>query len=124
MSRRPRGRLKQLLELLDAEAGVGHDPAHGIGVDGVAAWDGKKPVPVGHHHMLAAFASDPKSSPSEGTDGPAVVDARRASLIGHFDFPKILADKCLCNGGLVFRDGITDVADRLGLGRALGPASR
>ena len=75
-----RGRLEQLLELPDAEAGVGHDTAHGIGVDGIAAWDGKKPAPVGHHHVLAAFTSDPKASPSEGTDGAAVIDAR---YLGH-----------------------------------------
>ena len=33
----PQGRLKQLLELFDAEARVGHDAAHGVGVDGIAA---------------------------------------------------------------------------------------
>ena len=30
------GRLEQLLELFDAEARVGHDAAHGVGVDGIA----------------------------------------------------------------------------------------
>ena len=66
----PQGRLEQLLELLDAEARVGDDPAHGIGVDGIAAWDGKKPVPVGHHHMLAAFTSHPKVGPYQGHEWP------------------------------------------------------
>ena len=71
----PQGRLEQLLELFNAKARVGHDAAHGVGVDGVAAWNGEKALPVGHHHMLAAFANDPKASPFEGTNGPAVVDA-------------------------------------------------
>ena len=42
----------------------------------------------------------------------------------HFDFPNVFANKGLRHGGPIFRDGITDVADGLGLGRALGPASR
>ena len=117
--------LKQLLERLHVEPRVGHDPAHGIGVYGIVARDGKKPLPVGHHHMLAAFTDDAKAGLDLRREWRG--DGRRpgswASLIGHLDFPDILADKCCGNGSLIFHDGITDVTDGLGLGRALGPAS-
>lgn len=76
----PQEGLEQLLELLDAEPRVGHDPAHGIGVYGIVARDGKEPVSVGHHHMLAAFTDDTKAGPSQGTNGAAVIDARN---LGH-----------------------------------------
>ena len=46
-------RLEQLLERRHAEPRVGRDPAHGMGVYRIVARDGKKPVAVGHHNMLA-----------------------------------------------------------------------
>ena len=55
-------------------------PAMVLGVYGIVAWNGKNPNAVGHHHMLAAFADDAKTGPSQGANGAAVVDARN---LGH-----------------------------------------
>ena len=76
--------------------------------------------------MLAAFTGHPKAILDPGREwrGGSCRPQPWASLIDHFDFPDILANKCRGNGSLIFHDGITDVTDGLGFGRTLGPASR
>jgi hypothetical protein len=44
---------KQLLERLDRQAGVLHDRAHGLRVDGIVSWDGENADPVGHDDVFA-----------------------------------------------------------------------
>ena len=68
---------KELLELLNRESSVTHDPAHGKGVDWIGTGERENAAAIGHDNVLA-FASDIESSLLERPDGIAVIDARES----------------------------------------------
>jgi hypothetical protein len=118
------GGLQQLLELVDREAGVVHDAAHGEGVDGVGAGDGQHARAIRHNDMLA-LANHLEASSFEGADGPDMGNSRKArhGLDGNLDLPHLRALSEVGDHSQILADGIFDVGERFSLGVALRPAS-
>ena len=73
--------LQKLLEALDRQPRVDHDPTHRVCVDCARSRDREDPAPVGHHDVFS-LANHAKPSPLQRTDCALLRDSGDA---GHSD---------------------------------------
>ena len=66
--------LEQLPELLNREAGITDDTAHGEGIDRVVTGNGENTLPIGHYDVLA-LARDPETGLFERAHCIEVIDS-------------------------------------------------
>jgi hypothetical protein len=82
--------LQRLPKLLGAQAGIPHNAAHGMSVDGIMPGNRDDAHAVGHDDVLP-LPRDSKSGPFQRLDGAQVRDARDLShaLCRHVHFPRL-----------------------------------
>ncbi len=116
--------LQELLELLDREARIAHDPTHGEGVNWIRSRDSEDALAIGHHDVLA-FSSDPEASLLQSPNSVTVVDARDPGhLHRHVDLADVSVTELLLNDFDIFSDCVSDVSQGVFLTSALRPAPR
>jgi len=72
--------LQQFTKLLNRQASIPSDTAHGVGVDGIVARDGDDTLTVAHDDVLA-LTHDAKSRLHECAHGVEVIDTGDAGQV-------------------------------------------
>lgn len=115
--------LEVFTKLFGGKARVPRDSTHGERIDGIVARNGDDALSIGHHDVLA-LTRDSEADFLEHPDCVEMIDARDLRhALTYLDLADIAVLKQLISHDEVLANGLTNIRERLGLSRALRPAT-